>query len=203
MDEYDFSKPKTDKWLNRLSDKFEHDGEITSREGNETERSLSGQLILLTTVLITVNMLVIGGDGKVFEHLTHTQKEYVFAALILEIVATIAGVVNYLRIEYYYNEWAGVLYKCAGIVTGREYKNQDELNNLLRTTIDTMKDRKVRLALWTQIAAIVFSLLVYVVLLHSILFYIPSSSKHKSLAPQPIVPGAQKPFVIKPTGYPR
>jgi hypothetical protein len=169
MADYDFSDPVIDQDLDNLAEKYEHLGEISAGEGNETERSLSGQLILLTTVLITANILFLG-DGAIISKITHAQKEYIFSALILEAIATIAGIINYLRIEHYYNEWATNFYETAEMVNDRKYKTPTGLNRKLSANQEKVKERKFRFALWAQILTIIGSLAIYLALLYNIFF---------------------------------
>jgi len=169
MANYNFNNPSTNQKLDDFAEKYEHLSEISSSEGNETERSLSGQLILLTTVLITANILFLG-DGAIISKITHAQKEYVFSALILEAIATIAGIINYLRIEYYYNKWASTFYKSASIIYERKYKTPIGLDRKLAANHNKVKKRKFRLALWTQIITIIASLGIYLALLYNIFF---------------------------------
>lgn len=168
MGNYDFSDPETAKSLDALQNKFEVESNSNSAEGNETERSLSGQLILLTTVLITVNILVLSNDSIV-KHITHLQKVYVFWALVSEAIATFAGIMNYVRLENSYNRWAGVWRNCAEIVKGRKYKTPEELDGKISAEQSRIQDRD-RPELWVQIGAIGISIILYLFLLYSFLF---------------------------------
>lgn len=168
MANYDFSDPETAKSLDALQNKFEIESNSNSAEGNETERSLSGQLILLTTVLITVNVLVLSNESIV-KHVTHLQKIYVFWALISEAVATFAGIMNYIRLENSYNRWAGVWRNCAEIVKGRKFKSPEELNRKINAEQARIQDRD-RPELWVQIGAIGISLILYLSLLYNVFF---------------------------------
>ncbi|GEM_PF-3998347 len=168
MADYDFKNPDTKRDLEALQNKFEHLGETNSSEGNETERSLSGQLILLTTVLITATVLALG-DSNIVSKITHAEKKYVFCILLLEALATFAGILNYLRIERSYDAWAKIQYRCAAIIKERNYKRPDELERSLNREQDEIC-KKPRIALWVQVGSITVSLLLYLVLLFRLLF---------------------------------
>jgi hypothetical protein len=167
---YNFYDKETKKNLEKFQKKYEHWAERESAEGNETERHLSGQLILLTTVLITVNVLVLG-DGNIVnvKPINTHHLNYIFFALISEILATFFGVLNYIQIEKYYDKNAGIWGACAQIVFKRDYKSPTELDSKLSKEHAKIKERK-KTILYSQIFFILLSLILYAALIHSIFY---------------------------------
>jgi hypothetical protein len=70
-------------------------------EANETERHLSGQLVLLNTVLLTASLVALGNE-KLFDHLSATPKVLMFSILLLQVFSIISGIASYREIERFY-----------------------------------------------------------------------------------------------------
>ena len=156
--------------LEKLQLKYERWAEKESEEGNETERHLSGQLILLTTVLITANILVLADGSVVKVNLSsHSQLNLIFAALICEILATLFGVLNYLSIERKYDRNAGIWAMCVEVIQERKYTSKSELKEKLDKEKKRIKSR-TQYPLHLQIIFIFLSLSIYAVLLHKALY---------------------------------
>jgi hypothetical protein len=166
---FDFDDENTIGYLNSQIDKFEHFGEYHLNQGNLTERSLSGQLILLTTVLITVNVLVLG-DSSLVSHINSSQKVLLLLAFIFEGLATLAGITNYILLESSYDSWSKIYYRCAQYVASRVYDSADEFTNWLDNEQKDIGRSYSKYALGTQITLILVSMVFYMILLHGVFF---------------------------------
>lgn len=175
---YNFDSPKVIDSLEDFAKRFDHAAERDAQEGNETERHLSGQLILLTTVLITVNILFLG-DGNIISALNTLQRTGVLIALFFEGIATVAGIINYFRIEQKYRESANIWATCAEVVRKRTgYSYPTQLFGRLESEQKPIRERdenrgKNKIALYVQIGMILSSLLIYLILLGTIFFATP------------------------------
>lgn len=166
---YDFNDPETVTYLTTQKHKFENLREKSSGEANTTERSLSGQLILLTTVLITVNVIALG-NSELLAHLTTNQKILILVAFILETVATMSGILHYFKMESSYNKWADAYHKVTTIIDGRGYATQDELGKKIQTAQSNLNIHPPRPALKAQVLCIAGSFIVYLLLIVAIFF---------------------------------
>lgn len=164
----DFNNQNDVEFLNAQKKRFEHHGEFNISQGNVTERSLSGQLILLTTVLLTVNVLVLG-DGNILGAST-SPKVLLFLALIAEALATCAGIANYLMLEQSYDGWSAIYMKCAAIIEARGYKTREELIEILTEEQEGIGSSNSKYALYLQAGLICLSLVFYIVLLGGVFF---------------------------------
>jgi hypothetical protein len=168
-EEYDFSDSNTVAFLTSQKHKFEKQRDKVSAEANTTERSLSGQLILLTTVLITVNVIALG-NGELLNHLTNNQKILIILSFIFEMLATVAGIIHYFKMESSYNKWGDAYHRVTQIIDGKDFKTEKELSDKIQAAQTDLKIHPVRPALKLQVGCIIGSFLVYLVLLLAVFF---------------------------------
>lgn len=166
---YDFNDPDTVAFLTSQKHKFEQQRDKSSGEANNTERSLSGQLILLTTVLITVSVVALS-NGDLLNHLSINQKILIIVAFILETTATISGIVHYFKMENSYNKWADAYHKVTIILDGHDFNTQEELTAKIGKAQSNLDIHPARPALKLQVGAIAATFAVYLVLLIAVFF---------------------------------
>lgn len=68
---------------------------------NETEQGLSGQLMLLNTVILTASLLALG-NNDLFKQITIAHKIFICSIFVLQVVSIIAGIVNYKKRERFF-----------------------------------------------------------------------------------------------------
>jgi hypothetical protein len=168
-DAYDFNDAATVDFLTAQKHKFEALRDKSASEANNTERSLSGQLILLTTVLISVNVIALGNDG-LLTSLTLDQKLLVITAFILETVAVIAGVYHYFKMESSYNKWADAYHEVTLIFDKREFGTEGELASKVSEAQSDLDIHPPRPALRIQVGCIIASFAAYAVLIVALFF---------------------------------
>lgn len=168
-DVYNFSDPATVEFLTSQKHKFEVQRDRSAGEANNTERSLSGQLILLTTVLISVNVIALGNDG-LLSKFTDAQKLLMLTAFILEAVAVFAGIYHYFKMEGSYKKWADAYHEATLIIDKREFKTETELVEKVNGVQSNLDIHPPRPAIKVQVACIIASFVAYIVLLLA-LFY--------------------------------
>ena len=165
----DFNDVETDAYLTSQKHKFEKYRDMFATEANTIERSLSGQLILLTTVLITVNVVALG-NGDLLNHLTVIQKWLILAAFLLETVATIAGIAHYFKMEALYNKRADGYHDATTVIDSRDFSTESELSQKIQAVQSNLGIHPPRPALKLQVCCIVGSFLAYLLLLLAVFF---------------------------------
>lgn len=161
---FKFSNSNTVKYLSEQQNKFEKQRDKASGEANTTERSLSGQLILLTTVLITVNVVVLSGGSNLAENLSDFQKLLVLGAFLLETTAIIAGIAHYFKVEGSYNKWADAYHDVVEIIVSRSYSTEKELSDKVDKA-QKLDIRPPRQVLKVQVICIIASFIIYFTLI--------------------------------------
>lgn len=165
--------------LEKLKKEYRRQSERSHAEANDTERSLSEQLILVTTVLITINVLVLG-DGNLLKEFY--QKLLITLTLLSEITSTIYGIRNYLDIENAFRFAGKIWQKCVDIISDHaKYSTFSELDRLTKTETDKIHDRDKKY-LRRQIVFILFALLIYLIIVMTLLFT-PTTSQTKNIKP--------------------
>jgi hypothetical protein len=165
----DFSDPDTIAFLTEQKHRFEAQRDRSSGEANSTERSLSGQLILLTTVLITVNVIALG-NGSLLDQLSIDQKILILAVFVLETLSTAYGIRHYFAMENSYNKWADAYHEVTTIIDSKDYSTTQELSEKIKNTQNGLDIHPSRPALNKQVYCILASFVVYLLLLIAILF---------------------------------
>lgn len=166
---YDLNNPDTIAYLNSQKQKFEKFRDRSSGQANETERSLSGQLILLTTVLITINVVTLGNSG-LLDHMSVSQKTLVLVAFLLEAIATFAGIYHYFRMEKSYNKWGDAYHQVTLIFDRKEFSTDTELAQEVFKAQENLDIHPPRPAMNVQIISIILSFIVYFGLLVAVFF---------------------------------
>ncbi len=166
---YDFNDPTTVEFLTAQKHKFEIQRDKSASEANTTERSLSGQLILLTTVLISVNVIALGSGG-LLNSLTSGQKFLILFAFILEVIAVFAGIVHYFKMESSYKKWADAYHDVTLVIDNRDYKTEDELIKKIDVAQSNLDIHPPRPAIKVQVACIALCFFTYIVLIAALFF---------------------------------
>lgn len=165
----DFSHPDTVSFLTEQKHRFEAQRDRSSGEANATERSLSGQLILLTTVLITVSVVVLS-NGSLLDQLSIDQKILILAAFVLVTLSTVYGIRHYFAMENSYNKWADAYHKVTTIIDGKDFSTTQELSEKIQKAQSGLDIHPSRPALNKQVYCIVASFAVYLLLLIAVFF---------------------------------
>lgn len=168
-DAYDFNDPRTVDFLTAQKHKFEAQRDKSAGEANNTERSLSGQLILLTTVLISVNVIALGNDG-LMGSFTTGQKFLVLVAFVLEAVAVFAGMYHYFKMESSYKKWADAYHEVTLIIDKREFSTESELADKINKAQSDLDIHPPRPAVKVQVGCIAVSFVAYIALLVALFF---------------------------------
>jgi hypothetical protein len=166
---YNFNDPNTVEYLTGQKHKFEARRDKAADDANNTERALAGQLILLTTVLITINVVALN-NSDLLNHLTTNQRILILLAFLLEAVSTFAGILQYLSIEASYNKWADAYHKISLIIQKKDFSTSEELAKMVDDTQNNLPIHNSKPWLKMQVASILTSFVVYFVLLVAVLF---------------------------------
>ena len=86
--------PLTPQQMNTEMEKYIEGRERFVNKLTDTERSLSEQLMLISTVLISINAIVLGAMSSV-KHLAVADKYFILAGFILLSLSIFAGIIHY------------------------------------------------------------------------------------------------------------
>lgn len=112
-------------YANRQRLRLEDRRNNLSAEGNETERSLGSQLMLISTVLLTGNVIFLGNISNV-NLLSPNQKILVLSGLVFVTSSIVAGIAYYLETIQFYEKWAKALDEGVDVFAKGEYEDESE-----------------------------------------------------------------------------
>jgi hypothetical protein len=176
----DYDHPDDKEYLNNLIDDFVGDVAKSDTEANETDRALSGQLILITTVLITANIVVMGNKDSL-NSLSPTQKLLLMSGLFLLMFSLCLGIKYYDEVKKFHKSWADGRHKVLTEVADFKISTYGDLRKTLDKNIndplDAHMDEKY---LNFQIFALVIALALYLLLAGTFLFtnHTPKEERH-------------------------
>lgn len=141
-------------------------------EANATERQLSGQLMLLTTVMMTISVFVLS-DSQLILSLTTLHKWLIVIIFLLEVTSVVSGIVNYLKVERFYINSAQEYARAAMVTQRKSYKSIADFYKQLDNVLKDRQQEARRPALYVQITCICASVIAYSALVAAILFDLP------------------------------
>jgi hypothetical protein len=106
------------------------------REENETERVACGQLMLVTTVLLSANVVALG-NGDLLKSITSAQKLLVLLGISLLITSIFAGIKYYFVLVHFHLDWANALNKVVDLHSDVDFKTFKEAHT---KTDEVLKD---------------------------------------------------------------
>lgn len=92
-------------YINGLASSYKEDLDKSDAEGNETDRALSSQLMLITTVILTANIIVFG-NIELLKSLTYFQQSFILLGLMGLITSIWLGIEYYQDIRTFHRNWA-------------------------------------------------------------------------------------------------
>lgn len=160
-------------YLDKVAENFSVTSQKYTAEANSTERSLSGQLILLNTVIFTASIFAIGSNLE----LNGFQRFLVLVIFASQIGSIISGIVNYFKIEKFYTDQAVIDHKKAHVIKRGEYNTISEMGKKLSEVDENEMKISHRPALHIQVALLVASLVFFLLLVTTVFFTFSISSK--------------------------
>jgi len=172
----DFGQTHTREYINGQVNKFAQQRDEAASEANEMERSLCAQLMLLTTVLLTANLVALS-DHSNLTALTHQQSLLVFTSLLGLSSSTIAGIKYYFANVKFYNGWADKKNKAVTYLIGKHYQTIREAQNRVKRL---QKGETEVSPIWlrVQIWLLLIVLISYILFIAALLFSFKSFQGH-------------------------
>lgn len=165
----DFTDEDTIAFLNRQRASFSEARDKAGSESNESERALCGQLMLLSTVLISVNVVILG-DSDVLKSLTTAQRILSTLGLALLISSIVTGILYYFKVFASYKNWADAHHKVVERIESKSFSTLAQLGQYIKNTYKHL-DIHVRMSwLRVQVACLFSAFAVYLLLVIALLF---------------------------------
>ncbi len=159
--------------LDKLLDEYNSDFVDLNRklgsEANATERSLSGQLMLVTTVITTISVVALG-NSDLMKQLVDIHRYLILSIFLLQIVSIASGIINYLKIEEFFTKSANEYASASKLINERQFDSIAGYFKKVGKILKNRKDHSSKAALNVQIISIALSLAIYGVLISLILF---------------------------------
>lgn len=165
----DFNDPYTANTLQRLKNAAENEVSRNSQNFNETERSLCGQAMLFTTVLLTGSVFLLG-DTTSRDGLTSNQAILILAALISLFGSALFGFMYFFEMLRFYKNNAYSADARLDILDNPRFKTWEEGKDMLNDTMEDTKPENDYKLLIFQLAFLGAASIAYICLIMSLLF---------------------------------
>jgi hypothetical protein len=167
--EFDVNDKEDIKYLNSLKHSFSESVAKSDAEGNETDRSLSSQLTLITTVLITANIIVFG-NKDLLGTLTYSHKFLLLAGLFSLMASLWWGIEYYRTVKTFHAKWADSKQKIYLLISNVDFKNYGQLREKMAEAYKGLGAHINEKFLNRQISALKVALFVYLIFVVALLF---------------------------------
>lgn len=138
-------------------------------EENETERVACGQLMLITTVLLSANVIALS-NSNLLSSLSPAQKILLLIGVVLLIGSIFSGVKYYFELVRFHFNWATAHNDVVNLHSRVDFKTFDEAGKKTDTILEKLSTQTPKLWLKRQIGTLAAGGAVYVLLLIAILF---------------------------------
>jgi len=144
---------------------------------NATERFACGQLMLVTTVLLSATVLVVA-NNSILKDITPAQKLLIVAGVLSLILSIVAGVKYYFELMHFYLKWAKALNDVVTMHSNVDFKNFEEAGTKTDSLLGEVETETSKFWLKWQIGLLGGGVGVYLLLLIAILFNFQSMTSH-------------------------
>jgi len=151
---------------------YEADRNRNSASANETERSLCGQLMLVSTVLLTGFVIFFGSRENTTKFTPH-QIKLLISGIALLCFSIAAGVKYYFVLNKFFRSWATTDHKTAELYNDDSIKTWEEIQNRTDELQSKNKPESSFTWLFIQIALLASAAIAYVMLLIVLLIDVP------------------------------
>ena len=166
---FDISNQTDINYLNGLKNSYVDGVTKSDEEGNETDRSLSSQLILIATVLITANIIVFGNRDLLLS-LTNAQKILMVAGLVCLIASLWSGIKYYRIVQEFHKKWSDARQAIVNTISDVDFKDFRELRDKIAKSYKGLQAHVDQGSRDFQIRVLKYSLIIYVIFVISLLF---------------------------------
>ncbi len=138
-------------------------------EANSADRGLASQLILITTVLITANIVVFS-NGELMKILTPDQKGMSILGCNMLILSLFFGIMHYALAKKFHTDWADAKSAVKESIAGGKVLTRGDITALIQEKIKGLSSQIKAHYLNLQIIFLALALLTYSTLTTSLLF---------------------------------
>ena len=160
------------KIIDRYGQQEAKDRDRNIQNGNEWEKSLSGQLILLSTVLLTAMVFVIG-EGERFSKISYCGKSILILGIVSIILSIFFGVLYYFQCIKFYHQWAKTHHERFEIIRDTQPEEWDKisvkLDNYLSGKEESSNDRYLKIQAILILTAGILLIIFYIGLVYGML----------------------------------
>lgn len=135
---------------------------------NSTDNQLSGQLMLLCTVFLTVAFLVISSTQ--IEIYTLAVRILIFQMLILTFISIGCGIKNYFVNIDFYSKWASKSHENYNLFICRKFKDQSELETKFNENLKDLETHSSSFWLKMQILALILAAILLLIAIAILVF---------------------------------
>jgi hypothetical protein len=139
---------------------------------NATEQSLSNQLMLINTVVLTASLISFSNEAF-YNSLSLPQSILIFIIFTLQILSIISGIFDYMLRRKFFGDGGDKALKIAKYIKTRKYKTINEMLKQVSDYDDKILKKSNRITSLAQIIFIIMGLAFFVILLFSFLFDVP------------------------------
>jgi hypothetical protein len=165
----DFSNHELWLWLQEQKAKADHDRNRHIESSNQTERALCGQLMLITTVLLTGNV-VLFSNKDTYTSLTNLQSYLLIAGIVFLCLSITAGIKHYFEVMNFFTLWAKTEDSRADIYNNQDFETWTEAGALL-TAVDADAPKSTNNKwLLAQLISLGSAVALYLLLVSGVLF---------------------------------
>lgn len=165
----DFSSFKVQDFINEHKAMQTADKNRAATEGNETERSLCGQLMLITTVLLSANFIFLGNKSGELTSYSIYQTMLILLGISLLLIALFCGIKHYFNLIKYWEKWAKASHNGELVFTRQNFKTWDEAKQQLDEALKDQINIGDRTWLNYQIVTLCITSVIYIILVTALL----------------------------------
>lgn len=159
-------------YLSEVNSAFTNTANSMYTSANDTEQSLSSQLMLLNTVILTASLLAIG-NGDLFSLLTPVHKFLICAVFILQIISIYSGIAHYHSRFRFFGDGGDNAKVSADLAKIGSFTNLEDMKVKIKSNEEKARHMSGELELRVQVGSIALSLIIFFVLIIAIFYNIP------------------------------
>jgi hypothetical protein len=156
-------------YLEKIQNTYQDSTNRSDGEANTTDRDLSNQLRLITTVFITANIVVFG-NKDLLNSLTYAQKGLSLCGLVCLGISLYLGIAYIQKVKEFHKTWAAAKNRIANAIADREVESFYEIEAKVTDEVGHLNANIDEKLLKQQIELLATALLFYLVLVVSLLF---------------------------------
>jgi hypothetical protein len=173
----DLTKRQDREFITRQKNEYAKDRNQSAAEANESERALCSQLMLVTTVLLTANVFILG-DSSLLKSMATIQKVLVMLGMVALSSSILTGIKYYFELKKFYTDRADAKDSLVQSFGDIDFDTFTEARTKVESTLKPLPKHVDEKWLIRQVQLLVLAFGVYVLLVIAIFFNAsPSNQK--------------------------